>query len=220
MFEAAEVGRKLSKEAHGREVPKLREALLETQRALREAAVPTILVVGGVDGAGKGETVNRLHEWLDPRGLETHVFELPSSEERERPSWWRFWRTLPGRGRIGVFFGSWYTEPVIRRVYGKLSSAELDEEMARVAFFRAGCWPKTARWIVKGLAQPLLRRSSAAKLRRLEKNKETRWRVTLLGTGSDFDVRPLPLEQALRRTDIGQAPWGPSSRPPTTATAR
>jgi polyphosphate:AMP phosphotransferase len=207
MFEAAEVGRKLSKEAHGREVPKLRESLLETQRALREAAVPTILVVGGVDGAGKGETVNRLHEWLDPRGLETHVFDLPSSEERERPSWWRFWRTLPGRGRIGIFFGSWYTEPIIRRVYGKLSSAELDEELARVAFFER-MLAEDGALIVKVWLH-LSKKEQRRKLRRLEKNKETRWRVSPLDWKhfSLYDRFRKVSEQALRRTDIGQAPW-------------
>ena len=75
----------------------------------------------------KGDTVNALHEWMDPRYLETHAFGTPSEEERERPPMWRFWRVLPPEGRIGIFFGSWYTDPIISRVYGRTGDAELEE---------------------------------------------------------------------------------------------
>ena len=59
--------------------------------------------IGGMDGAGKGETVNQLNEWLDTRLLLTRAFDHQSSdEERERPLYWRYWRELPARGRIGT----------------------------------------------------------------------------------------------------------------------
>ena len=47
----------------------------------------------------------------------THTFSIandPSDEEIERPRFWRFWRVLPPRGKIGIFFGSWYTYPIAR----------------------------------------------------------------------------------------------------------
>jgi len=78
----------------------LREELLEVQSTLRNADFPVIIVVGGVDGAGKGETINTLLEWLDPRFVETFAVAPPTDEERERPRYWRFWRALPPRGKI------------------------------------------------------------------------------------------------------------------------
>ncbi|PYQ19639.1 MAG: polyphosphate:AMP phosphotransferase, partial [Acidobacteria bacterium] len=72
MFEAAELGRKVSKSEYATQLPDLRSGLLAAQVALRPAGVPVILVFSGADGAGKSETVQRLHEWLDPRGLETN----------------------------------------------------------------------------------------------------------------------------------------------------
>ena len=83
---------------------------------LRTAPFPVVVVFAGVDGAGKGETVNLLNEWMDPRWIVTRAFGEPSDEERERPAYWRFWRALPPRGRIGLFLSSWYSRPSVDRV--------------------------------------------------------------------------------------------------------
>ena len=107
MFETAELGRKISKEDYKAQEPELRMQLLDIQEELKEASFPVIILISGVDGAGKGETVNLLHEWMDGRYLEARAFGTPSDEERERPYAWRFWRVLPPKGRIGIFFGSW-----------------------------------------------------------------------------------------------------------------
>jgi len=207
MFEAAEVGRTIAKEVWAEEVPKLRAELLEAQLALRSTRAPVIVVVSGADGAGKGETVNRLHEWLDTRGLETHVFGPLTDEERDRPCYWRFWRTLPARGRIGIFFGSWYTDPIVRRVYGEISTAELEDAMARIAFFEKMLAADGA--IVLKFWFHLSKQEQKRRLRRLERDKATRWRV------SPIDWKHLELydkfrkqsERALARTDTEHAPW-------------
>ena len=114
MFESAELGHKVSTEAYKREEPQLRLELLNAQFELSETcAFQVILLAGGVDGAGKGETVNLLNEWMDPRLIATNAMAQASDEEKERPPMWRFWRALPPKGAIGVFFGSWYTSPIL-----------------------------------------------------------------------------------------------------------
>ena len=103
MFESAELGHKVDKQTYESEVPKLREALLDAQFDLAESkAFQVIILIGGVDGAGKGETVNTLNEWMDPRHIRTNAMGEPSDEERERPPMWRFWRALPPKGTIGM----------------------------------------------------------------------------------------------------------------------
>jgi len=72
VFETAELGRSVGKEESEAEVPKL-----------RKAGVPVIVLLAGADGVGKGETVKRVLEWLDARGLDTHAFGPPTDEERE-----------------------------------------------------------------------------------------------------------------------------------------
>ncbi len=76
MFETAELGQKLSKEQYEAREGTLRTELLDAQAELKDSKIPVIIVIGGVDGAGKGETVNLLHEWMDPHFLETHAVEV------------------------------------------------------------------------------------------------------------------------------------------------
>ena len=135
MFEAAEVGRKLSKAEYKAQVPHLRSELLDAQQALRAAPFPVIVLFAGVDTAGKGETVNLLNEWMDPRWIVTRGYTDPSSEELERPRLWRYWRDLPPHGRIALFLSAWYSSPIRSRVAGRLSSAEFDALLAQIAAF-------------------------------------------------------------------------------------
>jgi AMP-polyphosphate phosphotransferase len=133
MFEAAELGQRIPKEEYKRRVPKLRAELLDVQQQLTRARFPVIVVFAGVDGAGKGETVNLLNEWMDPRWTITRAYGEPSDEESERPEYWRYWRDLPPKGRIGLFLSSWYSRPVLDRVNRRKSAAGFDHELDRIA---------------------------------------------------------------------------------------
>ena len=136
MFESAELGHKISKKLYDKQVPKLRVDLLNAQFDLSQhAKFPVIILVNGVDGAGKGETVNLLNEWMDPRFIQAHALDTSSDEENEHPRMWRFWRALPPKGRIGIFFGSWYTTPIMLRVMGKIKNSQLEQNIERIKHF-------------------------------------------------------------------------------------
>ncbi|CAN1211167.1 polyphosphate:AMP phosphotransferase [Tumidithrix helvetica PCC 7403] len=207
MFESAEIGHKLSKEEYDAQESILRIQLLEIQEDLKQASFPVIILIGGVDGAGKGESVNLLHEWMDPHYLQTHAFGAMSDEERERPEAWRFWRVLPPKGRIGIFFGSWYTRPIVDRVYGKTKNIDLDLDLVRINAFEKTLVDEGAL-IIKFWFH-LSKEAQAIRLNSLMKDPKTRWRVT------DTDWQHFKLydkfrrisERALRTTSTGEAPW-------------
>ena len=137
MFEAAEIGHRISKARYRREEPALRQALLEAQyRLLEKPEFPLLILIGGLDGAGKGETVNLLNEWMDPRHIRTEAFGLSGSAwEGGRPEMWRFWQVLPPRGKIGVFFGSWYTDPLVRRAEGMMKRTAFERRLETIRHF-------------------------------------------------------------------------------------
>ncbi|HEX6592565.1 MAG TPA: polyphosphate:AMP phosphotransferase [Moraxellaceae bacterium] len=177
MFESADTGHRISKEAYKQEEPLLRQALLEAQYRLLDAGrFPVIIVVGGVDGAGKGETVNLFNEWMDPRHIITCGFGAPSSEEAERPRMWRFWQALPPKGRIGMLFGSWYTEPIVDRVSGKSSEKELQKAIADIRDFEDML--STEGTLLVKFWFHLSEDAQKARLEELESDAKTRWRVT------------------------------------------
>ena len=60
----------------------------------------------------------------DPRHIHTHAFDNPADEERDRPPMWRYWRALPPKGKLGMLFGSWYTAPIIDRVFRRSRHAQ------------------------------------------------------------------------------------------------
>ena len=112
MFESADLGHTVENAKYEKEAAKLRADLLEAQyELLSDKTFPVIVLVNGVDGAGKGETVNLLNEWLESAPRANARVRRPTESERLRPEMWRFWRSLPPKGKIGVLFGSWYTDP-------------------------------------------------------------------------------------------------------------
>ncbi len=208
MFESAELGHKISKKVYDAEVPKLRVDLLNAQFELsKNGKFPVIILVGGVDGAGKGETVNLLNEWMDPRFIQVHAMGTPTDEEISRPPMWRFWRALPPRGRIGVFFGSWYTQPIISRVLRKSKSSQLTENLEQINRFEKMLTDEGAL-IIKFWFH-LSKEAQKARLKALEKDPKTRWRVT--DTDWErykiYDKFRKVSEHALRETSTAEAPW-------------
>jgi len=119
----------------------LREQLLDAQFELAEKKRASVLVlVNGSDGAGKGEVVDRLYEWLDDHFIETLTYGPPTDEERARPLAWRYWRDMPAKGRIGVVLGSWHHHVLLGRAQrrldreafaGALAEVNRSEEMLR-----------------------------------------------------------------------------------------
>jgi len=135
MFETAELNRQIDRKDYKKQLPELRAELLQAQFALSKTNTPVIIIVSGIDGAGRGDVVNALNEWLDTRGLETIAIDSLTDEESERPYYWRFWRSLPARGRIGVFFGGWYVEPIVKTAYQKMDTVQFNEAMTHIRRF-------------------------------------------------------------------------------------
>ena len=135
MFEVAELDHKVSKADYQKQLPELRTALLEAQAALMEADFPVIILVSGVDGAGKGATVNILNEWMDPRYIRAFSFGPETDEERERPEFWRYWRSLPPKGHIGLYVGSWYSKPIAQCASKQSTQADFDAALKRITSF-------------------------------------------------------------------------------------
>lgn len=208
MFESANLDHRLDKETYAREERKLREALLDAQYDLKEQGTfPVVILLAGVEGAGKGETVNLLNEWMDPRHIHTHAFADLNDEERARPLMWRYWRALPPKGAIGVFFGAWHSVPLVLRVQGAISKPELARYVGEIQRLEKMLADEGV--LLVKLWFHLSKDQQKKRLRSLEKDPKTAWRVTELEWKyfKQYDKFIKVCEPFLRDTSTGEAPW-------------
>jgi polyphosphate:AMP phosphotransferase len=207
MFETAELGQKIPKQEYDERQVDLREQLLDAQFRLKEANFPVIVLFHGVDGAGKGETVNTLHEWMDTRLIDTRAYDRPTTEEAERPPFWRYWRDLPRAGRTGIFLKAWYSDPFIKRVYGEITQEEFDYALRRIRSFERTLAESGA--VILKFWLHLGRKQQKKAFKTLEADPNQAWRVSEKDWEhwKRYDEFVPVAEHLIMRTSHGWAPW-------------
>ena len=208
MFESAEIGHKIDKETYEAAVPALREALLEAQFELsQQARFPVIILLNGIEGAGKGETIKQLNEWMDPRVIQVETFDQQSDEELARPPYWRYWRRLPPKGRTGVFFGNWYSQMLQGRVHEHIDDAKLDQAIGNAVRFERMLCDEGA--LIFKFWLHLSKKDMKARLKALESDPLHSWRISPLDwqQSKTYDKMVSYGERVLRRTSRDYAPW-------------
>ncbi|MDG9925339.1 MULTISPECIES: polyphosphate:AMP phosphotransferase [unclassified Pseudomonas] len=208
MFESAELGHAIDEETFDKEVPALREALLEAQFELKQQGrFPVIILINGIEGAGKGETVKLLNEWMDPRLIQVSTFDVQTDEELARPPAWRFWRQLPPKGRIGIFFGNWYSQMLQGRVHGHFKDAVLDQAIdSALALEQMLC--NEGALIFKFWFH-LSKKRMKTRLKELQDDPQRAWRISPLDwqQSKTYDKFVHHGERVLRRSSRDFAPW-------------
>jgi len=171
-------GRRLTRLEFAHELPKLQDQLLDAQFELRKSRARAVaVIVTGIPGAGRSEVVNELLGWLDPKFVTVYGFRAPNDVERERPPLWRYWRVMPPKGRIVILHAGWYAE------FLDASARTRDRAAAAVRRDVDRIRRLERMLVADGVAVvklhlhigPQLQRR---RIRRLENDKTTRWRVT------------------------------------------
>lgn len=207
MLETVESGRALSKTQFKAREARLRVELLAAQRDLAADDKRLIVVLGGVEASGRSEFANLFLSWVDARGVQTHALGDLTAEERQRPYFWRFWSRLPPTGHAGVFLRSWYNDAIDERVFRRSSGAELSERLERVVEFERMLVEEGT--ILVKLWFHIAKKEQARRLKALEKDKQTRWRVTDEDwkRHAKYGRYRKVCEETLSKTSTGEAPW-------------
>lgn len=120
---------RLGREEYDRTKRSLQIELLKMQSWVKDSGQRVVVLFEGRDAAGKGGTIKRFTEHLNPRGARVVALEKPS--ERERTQWYfqRYFSRLPAAGEIVLFDRSWYNRAVVERVMGFCTDSEYWEFM-------------------------------------------------------------------------------------------
>ena len=136
MFDAAELGQRVSQREFKERELELRTKLLTLQYRTHELArFPVLIDFAGVEGAGKTTAINMLNMWMDPRWIRTIGYQKPTHVEAARPRFWRYWRDMPPKGRIGLYLSGRYSRPLLGRVYDDIDEREFDNRLSEIIRF-------------------------------------------------------------------------------------
>ncbi len=126
MLETFDLARRLEKKEYKRQRTRYQARLRELARQLYVQKRSLVLVFEGWDAAGKGGSIRRLTEKLDPRGYRVFQIAKPEGEDRTHQYLWRFWRRLcaPQDKQVLIFDRTWYGRVLVERVEGFAAEEE------------------------------------------------------------------------------------------------
>jgi polyphosphate kinase 2 len=198
---------KLTKKKYEAELARLQIELVKQQEHIYKDGLKVVVLFEGRDGAGKGGTIKRITESLNPRI--TSVVALGTPTEREKTQWYfqRYVAHLPAAGEMVLFDRSWYNRAGVERVMGFCTEAEYQEFMRTApqferALIRSGI--RLIKYWFSVSAEEQERRFRA----RLE-NPSKRWKLS----GMDLYARSRWVDYSRAKdemfsyTDTKQSPW-------------
>ncbi len=198
---------KISTVKYEAELLRLQIELVKMQEWIKQTGHRVVVIFEGRDAAGKGGTIKRITEPLNPRI--TQVVALPAPTEREKGQWYfqRYVPHLPARGEMIIFDRSWYNRAGVERVMGFCTEEEYRE-------FLRSC-PEFERMLVRSGIQLIKYWFSVS-----DEEQERRFQNRLKDPTKRWKLSPMDLESRKRwmdyskakdemfaHTDIKQAPW-------------
>lgn len=207
MLEKVDLTKKISKEEYKEKMPRLEAKLGSLQRECKVLGIPIMIVFEGFGAAGKGLQIGRLIQSMDPRGFEVYPIKNETEEEQMHPFMWRFWTKTPAKGRIVIFDGSWYRKVLIDRFEKRTKNKDLPDVFHSINSFEEQL-ADDGNLIIK-LFLDIDKKEQKKRFEKLEKNKETAWRVTQgdKERNARYNEYAAMMEDMLFKTDTDYAPW-------------
>ena len=197
----------MSRRNYERQKYRLQVELLKLQAWVKETGQRVVILFEGRDAAGKGGTIKRFMEHLNPRGARVVALEKPSEVERGQWYFQRYIQHLPTRGEIVMFDRSWYNRAGVERVIGFCTDAEYDEFLRET--------PEFERHLVRSgirLFKFWFSVSRAEQRRRFKERKAhplKQWKLSPIDMASldRWDDYTLAKEAMFLHTDTSDSPW-------------
>ncbi len=198
---------KMKKKVYEQHKAQLQVELLKVQDWVRETGQKIVILFEGRDGAGKGGTIKRFMEHLNPRGAS--VVALAKPTERERTQWYfqRYLQHLPAAGEMVLFDRSWYNRAGVERVMGFSTANEYLEFMRECPALER-MMVRSGIWLFKYWFS-VTREEQMRRFRSRETEPLKRWKLSPIDRESlgKWDEYTEAKESMFFYTDTADAPW-------------
>lgn len=207
MLEKVNLDVKLSKEEYSARWPALRDRLYDLQRACWENGIPSMIVFEGWDAAGKGTTINKLSQRLDPRGFKLYAIQAPRTTELHMPWLWRFWLKVPNHGEMAIFDRSWYGRVLVERVEKLTPERHWMDAYKDIVDFEHTL--ADDGYIIIKFFFHISKKEQKRRFKKLEKNPLESWHVQPEDWEHHrkYNKYLKAVEEMLERTDTEWGPW-------------
>jgi polyphosphate kinase 2 len=174
---------------------------------VRESGQKVIVLFEGRDAAGKGGTIKRFMEHLNPRGARVVALEKPTDEERGQWYFQRYVRHLPTRGEIVMFDRSWYNRAGVERVMKFCSDQEYSEFMRQAPEFERNLVHSGIHLVKFWFS--VSREEQRRRFKEREAHPLKQWKLSPIDKASldKWDDYTHAKEAMFFHTDTADAPW-------------
>ncbi len=193
--------------AYYREKQALQVELVKLQNWIKDSGRKVVVLLEGRDAAGKGSTIKRLMENLNPRGARVVALEKPTDIERGQWYFQRYTDHLPSSGEIVFFDRSWYNRAGVERVMGFCTEQEYWEFTRQAPLFE-NMLVSSGIDLVK-VYLSVSREEQARRFREREQNPLKQWKLSPVDREAQrkWDQYTSAKEATFRLTDSPAAPW-------------
>ena len=197
----------LPRKSYERQKYRLQVELLKLQAWVRESGQKVIVLFEGRDAAGKGGTIKRFMEHLNPRGARVVALEKPTDEERGQWYFQRYVRHLPTRGEIVMFDRSWYNRAGVERVMKFCSDQEYGEFMRQAPEFERNLVHSGIHLVKFWFS--VSREEQRRRFKEREAHPLKQWKLSPIDQASrdKYDDYTKARERMLKATHTKHAPW-------------
>ena len=186
---------------------RLQVELLKLQAWVKETGQRVVILFEGRDAAGKGGTIKRFMEHLNPRGARVVALEKPTDPERGQWYFQRYIEHLPTRGEIVMFDRSWYNRSGVEHVMGFCSDAEYEEFMRQAPEFERHL-VRSGLYLIKFWFS-VSRKEQRRRFKEREAHPLKQWKLSPIDKASmdKWDDYTKAKEAMFFNTDTADAPW-------------
>ena len=197
----------MSRKAYEKQKYRLQVELLKLQAWVKETGQRVVVLFEGRDAAGKGGTIKRFMEHLNPRGAHVVALEKPSDTERGQWYFQRYIQHLPTAGEIVLFDRSWYNRAGVERVMGFCSPDEYNEFMRQVPEFERNL-VRSGIHVIKFWFS-VSREEQRRRFKERESHPLKQWKLSPIDLASldKWDEYTKAKEAMFFYTDTADSPW-------------
>ncbi|MEL6317916.1 MAG: polyphosphate kinase 2 [Pseudomonadota bacterium] len=199
--------RRMDGEAYRRDLAALQIELAKLQAWVTREGARVVVVFEGRDAAGKGGTIKRFRENLNPRGARIAALAKPSDAERTQWYFQRYIHHLPAAGEIVFFDRSWYNRGVVEKVFGFCDDAQRELFLRQTPAFEAQLVEDgiifVKLWLTVGRAEQLRR------FLKRERDPLKQWKLSRIDVEGlrRWDAYGAAIDETLARTHRPLTPW-------------